>query len=143
MKIYIGNDHTAVDMKNIIVNHLLEQGYEVVNLGTNNIDSIDYPDYGTAVAKHVVKEKDAKGIVICGSGIGISIAANKIQGARAALCYELEAVQLSRQHNDANILALGARFIANHKALTLVDEFLKTEFEGGRHQLRVNKLNEI
>ncbi|QEH61265.1 ribose-5-phosphate isomerase B [Spiroplasma chinense] len=140
MKIFIGNDHTAVEMKNIITKHLEEQGFEVVNLGTDKDSSVDYPDFGKAVAREVVANKGSFGIIICGSGIGISIAANKVEGARAALAYEEQGAMLARAHNNANILALGARFIANQKALGLVDVFLSTEFEGDRHQKRIDKL---
>ncbi|AGR41751.1 ribose 5-phosphate isomerase B [Spiroplasma diminutum] len=139
MKIFIGNDHAAVEMKNKIVEYLKENGHDVINIGTDGHDSVDYPDFGQEVAKKVVAEKTF-GIVICGSGIGISIAANKVKGARAALCYEDQGAILARQHNNANILALGARFIANEKAIRLVDIFLNTQFEE-RHKNRVEKLN--
>ncbi|ALD65958.1 ribose 5-phosphate isomerase B [Spiroplasma cantharicola] len=139
MKIYIGNDHAGVDMKNHIVKYLKSNGYEVINIGTDNEDSVDYPDFGKEVAKKVVENKSF-GIVICGTGIGISIAANKVKGARAALCYEDQTTILARQHNNANILALGARMIANEKAVRLVDIFLNTKFEE-RHKNRVEKLN--
>ncbi|AUM62299.1 ribose 5-phosphate isomerase B [Spiroplasma monobiae] len=139
MKIFIGNDHAAVEMKNKIVEFLKEQGHEVVNIGTDSNDSVDYPDFGKEVAQKVVQE-NTLGIVICGSGIGISIAANKVKGARAALCYEDQTAMLAREHNNANILALGARFIANEKAIRLVDIFLNAEFEE-RHANRVEKLN--
>ncbi|AGR40746.1 ribose 5-phosphate isomerase B [Spiroplasma taiwanense] len=140
MKIVIGNDHTAIEMKEKIVEHLKLKGFEIINVGTNNFASVDYPDFGKEVAKKVTK-LNCFGIVICGSGIGISIAANKVKGARAALCYEDQTTQLARQHNNANILALGARIIAIEKAIHLVDIFLETEFEGGRHSNRVQKLN--
>ncbi|MDQ0567987.1 ribose 5-phosphate isomerase B [Mycoplasma yeatsii] len=142
-KIYIGNDHTAVEMKNAIKKHLTEKGYEVVDLGNSDGQSCNYASIGYDVAKHVVEDKNSKGIVLCGSGIGISIAANKVQGARAALVYETQAAKLSRLHNDANILATGARFIAVEKSLELVDTFLNTEFEAGRHTERVCTLNEF
>ncbi|AUB31111.1 ribose 5-phosphate isomerase B [Spiroplasma floricola] len=139
MKIFIGNDHTATEMKNKIVEYLKTNGHEVVNIGTNSNDSVDYPDFGKEVATKVVEEK-AMGIVICGTGIGISISANKVKGARAALCYEDQTAILAREHNDANILALGARMIAIEKAVRLVDIFLNAKFEE-RHSCRVNKLN--
>ncbi|WP_434341767.1 ribose 5-phosphate isomerase B [Mycoplasma putrefaciens] len=142
-KIYIGNDHTAVEMKNAIKKHLIDKGYEVVDLGNSDGQSCNYASIGLDVAKHVVKDKDSKGIVICGSGVGISIAANKVQGARAALVYEEQIAKLSRLHNDANILATGAKFIAVDKAISLVDAFLETEFEDGRHTERVKTLNEF
>ncbi|WP_342275427.1 ribose 5-phosphate isomerase B [Spiroplasma endosymbiont of Cantharis lateralis] len=139
MKIYIGNDHAGVEMKNQIVEFLKTKGHEVINIGTDNSHSVDYPDFGKEVAKKVV-ENNTYGIIICGTGIGISIAANKIKGARAALCYEDQTTILARQHNNANILALGARIIANEKAVRLVELFLNTEFEE-RHKNRVEKLN--
>ncbi|AHI53456.1 ribose-5-phosphate isomerase B [Spiroplasma sabaudiense Ar-1343] len=140
MKIFIGNDHTAVEMKTAIVEYLESQGHEVINLGTNDLNPVDYPDLGFAVGEAVGKDVTSLGIVICGSGIGISIAANKVPGIRAALCYEKEAVELARQHNNANILALGARFIAVYKAVELVKVFLQTQFEEDRHSERVRKL---
>ncbi|WP_339034227.1 ribose 5-phosphate isomerase B [Spiroplasma endosymbiont of Cantharis rufa] len=139
MKIYIGNDHAGVEMKNQIVKFLKTKGHEVINIGADNSHSVDYPDFGIEVAQKVV-ENNSYGIIICGTGIGISIAANKVKGARAALCYEDQTTILARQHNNANILALGARIIANEKALRLVDFFLNTEFEE-RHKNRVEKLN--
>ncbi|WP_339029888.1 ribose 5-phosphate isomerase B [Spiroplasma endosymbiont of Cantharis nigra] len=139
MKIYIGNDHAGIEMKNQIVEFLKTKGHEVINIGTDNSHSVDYPDFGKEVAKKVV-ENNTYGIIICGTGIGISIAANKVKGARAALCYEDQTTILARQHNNANILALGARIIANEKAVRLVDFFLNTEFEE-RHKNRVEKLN--
>lgn len=140
MKIYIGNDHAAVEMKNAIVDHLEKNNIQVENIGTDSNEAVDYPDYGKKVASLVVNDNSSLGIVICGSGIGISIAANKIDGARAALCYEEETTILARQHNNANILALGARISTVEKAISLVDLFINTKFEGGRHQKRVEKL---
>ncbi|AHB35892.1 ribose 5-phosphate isomerase B [Spiroplasma apis] len=140
MKIYIGNDHAAVEMKNAIVDHLEKNNIQVENIGTDSNEAVDYPDYGKKVASLVVNDDSSLGIVICGSGIGISIAANKIDGARAALCYEEETTILARQHNNANILALGARISTVEKAISLVDLFINTKFEGGRHQKRVEKL---
>lgn len=143
MKIYIGNDHTGLEMKNALFDYLTEKGYQVINIGTDTLDSVDYPDFGKEVAQRTVADVGAKGIVICGSGIGISIAANKVHNSRTALCYEEKAAELARLHNDANIIALGARFIAVEKAKSLVDVFLQTEFEGDRHQCRVDKLDEM
>ncbi|UKS54424.1 ribose 5-phosphate isomerase B [Mycoplasma feriruminatoris] len=141
-RIYIGNDHSAVEMKQAIVNHLKEKNYEVIDLGNNDGKSCNYAKIGQVVAEHVVNDPNSRGIVICGTGIGISIAANKVKTARAALVYEKETAELARIHNDANILALGARIIAIAKAINLVDVFLNTPFEGGRHIERVNTLNE-
>ncbi|WP_338983599.1 ribose 5-phosphate isomerase B [Spiroplasma endosymbiont of Othius punctulatus] len=141
MKIYIGNDHTAIEMKKILKAHLENNKFEVIDLGNNDGKSSNYAEYGIEVGRAVTKDKGSLGIVICGSGIGISIAANKVNGARAALVYETQAAHLARQHNNANIVALGARFIANEKAIEIVDEFLNTSFEGGRHEERVKTLD--
>ncbi|WP_434325215.1 ribose 5-phosphate isomerase B [Mycoplasma capricolum] len=141
-RIYIGNDHSAVEMKQAIVNHLKSKNYEVIDLGNNDGKSCNYAKIGQTVAEHVVKDTNNRGIVICGTGIGISIAANKVKNARAALVYEKETTELARIHNDANIIALGARMIAIPKAINLVDIFLNTPFEGGRHIERVDTLNE-
>lgn len=140
MKIYIGNDHTGVEMKNAIVKHLKDNGYEVFNEGTNSTQAVDYPKYGMFVAKKVVNDPGSLGIVICGTGIGISISANKIKGAIASLVYETSVAEITRKHNNSNILGLGARMIAVEKAIEIVDMFIKTKFEGGRHEKRVNML---
>ena len=118
----------------------MESNYEVEDLGTHSLDSVDYPDYGKAVARNVVDNKSDFGIVVCGSGIGISIAANKVEGARCALCNEPLSAELSRLHNNANILSLGGRLIGLEMAKKIVDTFLATKFEGGRHERRVNLL---
>ncbi len=140
MKIAIGNDHGAVDMKNHVMGWLKENGYEVVNFGTDSIESTDYPIYAEKVAKAVVSGECDRGILICGTGIGISISANKIHGVRCALCSEPVSTALSRQHNDANIVAMGARTIGPVMAEEIVRTFLTTEFQGGRHARRVEKI---
>lgn len=140
MKIYIGNDHTSVKMKNEIVSHLNKKGHQVIDVGVNNEDASDYPVVGKEVAKNVVGDKESLGIVLCGTGIGISIAANKIKGARAALVYDQANAVLAKQHNNANIIATGGRIVANEKAIEIVDAFLNTKFEGGRHQKRVEMI---
>lgn len=142
MKIAIGNDHAAVELKNEIVKYLLEQNYTVINLGTDSDESVDYPDYGFKVAKSVSDKNADMGIVICGSGIGISIAANRVQKIRCALCTDVSMAILARKHNNANVLALGSRFIAVEKAKWIVDAFLKTQFENERHEKRVRKLDD-
>lgn len=134
--IFIGADHGGYDLKEAIKDYLLNNGYEVTDLGTFSNDSVDYPKYGHEVAKAVVAN-NAMGIVICGSGIGISIAANRIKGARAALVRTEEEARLTRQHNNANILALGGRFTSNDLGVQITKAFLETEFEGGRHTKRV------
>lgn len=142
MKIAIGNDHAGVEFKNIIKEHLRKQGHEVINVGTDTLDSVDYPDIAKEVSELVINEKVNYGILICGTGIGISIAANKIHGIRAALCNNEFTARLSRQHNNANIIALGARVLGDELAKACVDTFLNTEFEGGRHAKRVGKIEE-
>lgn len=136
----IANDHAGVALKNALLPVLRDHGYAVKDLGTSTTDSVDYPDYGKLIGE-VVARGDAKlGIAICGSGIGISIAANRIPGARAALCFTPQIAALARQHNDANILALGARLINEDDARRVLETFLTTKFEGGRHETRVKKL---
>ena len=143
MKIGIGNDHAAVDMKFEIVKYLEESGYEVVNFGTDTNDSCDYPVYGEKVARAVANGEVDRGILICGTGVGISLAANKVKGIRAAVCSESVTARFSRLHNDANILAFGARIVGVETAKDMVNVWLNTEFEGGRHQRRVDLIMEI
>ena len=140
MKIAIGNDHGGVEMKNHIVNWLQQNGYEVVNLGTDDTASTDYPIYAERVARVVVSGECDRGVLICGTGIGISISANKVHGVRCALCSEPVSAALSRQHNDANIVAMGARTIGLVMAEEIVKTFLTESFEGGRHAIRVGKI---
>ncbi|MCE7885921.1 MAG: ribose 5-phosphate isomerase B [Alphaproteobacteria bacterium PRO2] len=137
-KIAIASDHAGFELKQAVVKHLGAEN--VLDLGTNTLDSVDYPDFGYAVAKALEEGKIEQGIVICGSGIGISIAANRNPAVRAALCMNTEMAKLARQHNDANVLALGARLVDVKEALDIVNVFFKTEFEGGRHARRVEKL---
>ncbi|AMD94245.1 ribose 5-phosphate isomerase B [Leptotrichia sp. oral taxon 847] len=140
MKLVIGNDHAGVEFKEKIVKALEEKGYEVINVGTNSLDSVDYPDIAALVCEKVLDGKAKYGIIICGTGIGISIAANKIKGIRAALVYNEFTARLSRLHNDANVIALGARVIGDELGLACIETFINTEFEGGRHARRVNKI---
>ncbi len=142
MKIAIGSDHAGVEMKREINSYLRELGYEVIDCGTNTTDSVDYPDIAEQVTCEVLKQK-IPGILICGTGIGISIAANKVDGIRAALCTNEYTARLARQHNDANILAMGSRVTAVSYALEIVDVFIKTDFEAGRHYNRVEKITRI
>ena len=142
-KIVIGCDHAAVQMKNNVVNHLKSKGYDVIDVGTYSEESCDYPDYAYAAAKKVADGEVAKGILICGTGIGMSIAANKVKGIRCALCDNLFSAEMTRRHNDSNMLSMGARVISNQLALKIVDMFLDTPFEGGRHQRRVDKVMAI
>ena len=136
----IANDHAGVALKSALLTEVTACGFTPLDLGTNTADSVDYPDYGYLVADAVTSGRAQFGIAICGSGIGISIAANRKAGARAALCSTGLAAELSRQHNDANILALGSRLIGEAEAKECVRRFLTTKFEGGRHDLRVKKL---
>jgi len=140
MKIAIGNDHAGTDYKNAIVTFLESQGHEVVNYGTNSDASVDYPDFAHAVASAVDEKQVDFGIVICGSANGVCMTANKYAGVRAGLCWTKEIASLVRQHNDANILGVPARFTALPQAIEMVKVFLETPFEGGRHQNRVNKI---
>ena len=139
-KIAIGCDHAAFEEKENIKTYLVNKGYEVFDVGTNSNKSVDYPEFGHKVACMVTESAVDKGIVICGSGIGISIAANKVKGARAALCTTCKHAEMSRKHNDANILALGARMTDYDLLEKIVDVWLNTDFEGGRHLTRINMI---
>jgi ribose 5-phosphate isomerase B len=138
--IAIAADHAGFALKSAVAAYLRAKGYEVLDLGTNSEDRVDYPDYGVKLAEAVAKGKAKRGIGICGSGIGVSIALNRNPMIRAALCHDVNTATLARQHNDANVLALGARIISEDVALKCVDAFLNTDFEGGRHAARVEKL---
>ena len=141
MKIAIGCDHAAYNEKNNLVRFIeSELGFKVIDVGTSSEDSVDYAEYGHMVGKLVSSKEVDKGIVICGSGIGISIAANKIKGVRAALCTSIEHAEMSRKHNDANILALGSRMTSEKDIFSIIDVWLSTEFEGGRHLDRINMI---
>ena len=141
MKISIGNDHAGPDYKIAIVTYLESKGHEIFNHGTNTFDSVDYPDFGHPVATDVEGGKADLGIVICGSGNGIAMTANKHQGIRCALCWTKEIATLARQHNNANIVSIPARFTSIQQAIEIVDTFLNTDFEGGRHATRVDKIS--
>jgi ribose 5-phosphate isomerase B len=141
MKISIGNDHAGPDYKKAIVHYLTSKGHEILNHGTDTFDSVDYPDFGHPVATDVESGKADLGIVICGSGNGIAMTANKHQGIRAALCWTKEISALARQHNNANVVSIPARFTSIQQAIEIVDTFLTTDFEGGRHATRVDKIS--
>ncbi|NTV90746.1 MAG: ribose 5-phosphate isomerase B [Clostridiales bacterium] len=142
--IAIGSDHGGFSLKTEIIGYLKENNYEVVDFGTSDCSrSVDYPDFGQAVAEAVSRGECEKGIIICGTGIGISIAANKVPGIRAALCCDCFSAKMSREHNNANILALGERVLGKGLALSIVETWLNCEFEGGRHQTRVDKISLI
>ena len=141
MKIAIGNDHAGPDYKKAIIQFLESKGHQVTNYGTDTTESVDYPDFGHAVAKDVSEGKVEYGIVICGSGNGIAMTVNKHQKVRAGLCWTKEIAYLTRLHNDANILSIPARFTSLQQAVEIVETFINTQFEGGRHQARVDKIN--
>ncbi len=143
MRIGIGNDHTALELKAEIIEFLKENGHEVVDYGTKEAGSCDYPVYGEIVARAVVAGEVERGILICGTGLGISLAANKVKGIRAAVCSEPYTAKMSRAHNDCQVLAFGARIVGAELAKMIVDVWLNTEFEGGRHQRRVDMINAV
>ena len=140
MNISIGNDHAGTEYKNAIVKLLNSKGIEVINYGTDTNSSVDYPDFIHPVAKDVDNKSSDLGIIICGSGNGANMTANKYKGVRSALCWTKEIVALAREHNNANILSIPARFTAIPQVLEMVDTFLNTDFEGGRHETRINKI---
>ncbi|HLS69942.1 MAG TPA: ribose 5-phosphate isomerase B [Kiloniellales bacterium] len=137
----LASDHAGFALKQLLAEHLRGEHYEILDLGTHDLESVDYPDYGAAMAEAIGSGRAQKGVVVCGTGIGISIAANRHRAVRAALCHNSTAARLARQHNDANVLALGARMIGEEVAKECLTVFLATEFEGGRHQQRVVKLS--
>jgi len=143
MKIAMGNDHSAVEMKNEIKAYLEAKGHEVLNLGTDSTESCDYPVYGEKVGRAVVSGEADLGITICGTGVGISLAANKVKGVRAVVCSEPYSAKLSKMHNNTNVLSFGARVIGVELAKMIVDAWLDAEFEGGRHQRRVDQIMAI
>lgn len=143
MKIAIANDHTAIDIKKVIIEHLQEKGHEVINLGTDSKEAYDYPLAGYKLGLYVREGKADLGIGICGSGVGISLACNKVKGIRAVVCSEPYSAQMARRHNNANICCFGARVVGSDMAKMIVDSWLDAEFEGGRHQRRVDLLSQI
>ena len=143
MKLAIGNDHAAVDLKFEIMEHLKSQGVEVVNVGTDTNERFNYPVAGYKVAKLVAAGEVDGGVLICGTGVGISLSANKVEGIRAVVCSEPYSARLSRQHNNTNIVAFGARVIGVETAKDIVDAWLGAEYEGGRHQVRIDMIDEI
>ncbi len=143
MKIAIASDHGGFALKEQVKAHLTERNLEVLDLGTHSEESVDYPAYGKACGEAVVSGDADLGIVVCGTGIGISIACNKVKGVRCGLCTSVEMAHLTKQHNNANVLALGGRTTAPELAMAIVDEWLDTEFEGGRHQRRVDMLDNM
>ncbi|MAR43216.1 MAG: ribose 5-phosphate isomerase B [Flavobacteriaceae bacterium] len=140
MTISIGNDHAGVELKNHIVKYLNSRGFTIIDKGTNTDKSVDYPDFIHPVSKEIEEEKSNIGIIICGSGNGAAMTANKRKTIRAALCWNNEITKLARQHNDANILSIPSRFISKDEAIKIVETFINTDFEGGRHQRRIGKI---
>ena len=143
MKIAIGNDHAATELKFIIKEYVEGMGHEVVNFGTDDNESCDYPAYGKKVGEAVVNGEADCGILICGTGVGISIAANKVKGVRAAVCSDVATAHLVKEHNNANIIAFGARIVGVELAKDIVKTYLEAEFEGGRHQRRIDMIHDI
>ncbi|WP_438996323.1 ribose 5-phosphate isomerase B [Candidatus Puniceispirillum sp.] len=142
-KIYLASDHAGVELRSAVAAYIAAKGLQVVDLGPDAGSSVDYPDYGEKLAMALSGEVDARGVAICGSGIGISIAVNRFPWVRAALVTSAEAARLSREHNNANVIALGERLISQETALACIDAFLTTDFEGGRHARRVDKLTKL
>lgn len=143
MKIGIGSDHGGYELKEHIVDYLKEENIEYIDYGTHSMESVDYPDYGRKVGEAIVDGEVDRGILICGTGIGISLAANKVKGIRCALCSDTYSARMSREHNNANALAFGGRVLGRDLAIEIVRVWLESEFEGGRHQRRVDKISEI
>lgn len=143
MLIAIASDHGGFELKEKVKEHLRERNVKFVDLGTNSTESVDYPVYCKACAEAVASGKAERGIVICGTGIGISIAANKVKGIRCGLCTSVEMAKLTRQHNNANMLAMGGRILETETAFAIVDAFIDTQFEGGRHKRRTDMLDEM
>ena len=143
MKIAMGNDHSAIELKNIIKEFVESKGYEVIDFGTNTPESCDYPVFGEKVGRAVASGEADLGIVICGTGVGISLAANKVKGIRACVCSEPYTAKLSKMHNNSNVLAFSARVVGSEMAKMITEEWLDAKYEGGRHQRRVDMLMEI
>lgn len=142
-RIAIGSDHAGFSVKEVIRKYLENAGYSVSDLGTSSEESVDYPDYGKAIGESVISKQADLGIAVCGSGIGISIAANKVPGIRAALAHDVNTARLAREHNDANVLALGGRIVTTETAIEMVKVFITTAYLGGRHQRRLDKITAI
>ena len=143
MKIIFGSDHAGFELKNVLIRHVRDKGYEVDDAGCFGPSSVDYPLYGYIVGKRVTEEQDSLGIILCGTGIGISMAAGKVKGVRAFACSEPYSARMAREHNDANVIGIGARVVGEELAKDIVDSFLSASFAGGRHGRRVGMINEI
>ncbi len=143
MKIVVGSDHAAYELKEAIKEKLIGEGHEVIDVGCDSAESVDYPKYGHAVGRAVASGEAERGIAVCGSGIGISIACNKVPGIRAALCTSVEMAEMSRRHNNANVVCMGARMISQELAFDIVDTWMTTDFEAGKHLRRINEIEDI
>ena len=143
MKIAIGCDHAGYELKEKVKAKMAAAGHEMIDVGTDSTESVDYPKYGHAVGRTVASGEAERGIAICGSGIGISIACNKVPGIRAALCTSTEMAEMCRRHNNANVICMGARMISEELAFAMIDTWMTTEFEGGKHERRINELDDI
>ena len=143
MKIVVGSDHAAYELKEAIKEKLTAEGHEVIDVGCDSLESVDYPKYGHAVGRTVASGDAERGIAVCGSGIGISIACNKVPGIRAALCTSVEMAEMCRRHNNANVVCMGARMISQELAFDIIDKWMTTDFEGGKHLRRINEIEDL
>ena len=143
MKIVVGCDHAAYELKEAIKEKLIGEGHEVIDVGCDSTESVDYPKYGHAVGRTVASGDAERGIAVCGSGIGISIACNKVPGIRAALCTSVEMAEMCRRHNNANVVCMGARMISQELAFDIIDKWMTTDFEGGKHLRRINEIEDL
>ena len=143
MKIAIGSDHAAYELKEAIKEKMIGEGHEIIDMGCDSTESVDYPKYGHAVGRAVASGEAERGIAVCGSGIGISIACNKVPGIRAALCTSVEMAEMCRRHNNANVVCMGARMISQELAFDIIDKWMTTDFEGGKHLRRINEIEDL
>ena len=143
MKLVVGSDHAAYELKEAIKEKLISEGHEVIDVGCDSTESVDYPKYGHAVGRAVASGEAERGIAVCGSGIGISIACNKVPGIRAALCTSVEMAEMCRRHNNANVVCMGARMISQELAFDIIDKWMTTDFEGGKHLRRINEIEDL
>ena len=143
MRIVVGSDHAAYELKEAIKAKLIGEGHEVIDVGCDSTESVDYPKYGHAVGRAVASGEAERGIAVCGSGIGISIACNKVPGIRAALCTSVEMAEMCRRHNNANVVCMGARMISQELAFDIIDTWMTTDFEAGKHLRRINEIEDI
>ena len=143
MKIVVGSDHAAYELKEAIKEKLINEGHEVIDVGCDSPESVDYPKYGHAVGRTVASGEAERGIAVCGSEIGISIACNKVPGIRAALCTSVEMAEMCRRHNNANVVCMGARMISQELAFDIIDTWMTTDFEAGKHLRRINEIEDI